>query len=200
MRKRSDGTKIPCICVTNRQLCRDDFLERLEWIARSGKADALLLREKDLSETQYGELAEEVLRICKRYSVTGILHTFYRVAEELGCPNIHLPLGILSQMPEQDKSRFERIGSSVHAVCEAEEAVRLGVSYVTAGHVFSTDCKKGLPGRGLPFIREVSHAVTVPVFGIGGIQAENASGVVEAGAYGVCIMSGFMLESREGLC
>lgn len=196
----SDGTKIPCICVTNRLLCRDNFPRRLEWIARSGRADAILLREKDLSEAQYGELAEQVLRICERYSVTCILHTFYRMAEELGSPNIHLPLDVLAQMSMEDKSRFECIGCSVHAVGEAEQAVGLGASYVTAGHVFATECKKGLPGRGLSFVREVSDAVSVPVFGIGGIQADNAFQVVRAGAYGVCIMSGFMLESREGLC
>lgn len=36
------------ICVTNRKLCRGDFLERIEQLAAGG-ADAILLREKDLS-------------------------------------------------------------------------------------------------------------------------------------------------------
>ncbi|MFQ7550982.1 MAG: hypothetical protein ACLRMZ_12495 [Blautia marasmi] len=30
-------------------------------------------------------------------------------------------------------------------------AERMGAGYVTAGHVFLTECKKGLPARGLPF-------------------------------------------------
>ena len=30
---------------------------------------------------------------------------------------------------------------------EAKEAQDLGCTYITAGHIFLTDCKKGLPGR-----------------------------------------------------
>lgn len=37
----------------------------------------------------------------------------------------------------------------------------------------------------------------VPVYGIGGISADNAGQIMETGAAGVCIMSGFMLESMN---
>ena len=49
---------ITCICVTNRTLCREDFLRRIEYFAKNGVADAILLREKDLTEREYYELAE----------------------------------------------------------------------------------------------------------------------------------------------
>lgn len=199
MLKTKEGWEIPCICVTNRRLCRDDFLGRVERIAGSGSADAILLREKDLSEDEYRVLAEQVMEICGRHSVICLLHTYFRVAMELECRNVHLPLGILQGISENERKFFVRLGASVHSVREAEEAVRLGASYVTAGHVFCTACKEGLPGRGTQFLQEVCQSVPVPVFGIGGIYAKNASGIVRAGAHGVCIMSGFMLESAEGL-
>ena len=41
------------------------------------------------------------------------------------------------------------------------EAERLGATYVTAGHIFTTDCKKGLPPRGLDFLKNVCDAVTI---------------------------------------
>ncbi|MBS6597272.1 MAG: thiamine phosphate synthase, partial [Ruminococcus callidus] len=44
------------ICVTNRKLCRGDFLERIKQLAAGG-ADAILLREKDLSVPEYAALA-----------------------------------------------------------------------------------------------------------------------------------------------
>lgn len=83
---------IPCICVTNRTLCRDDFLTRIDHIAKKGVADAILLREKDLTEREYLELAEKVLSICKAHNRRCILHTYYKAAKELGCKEIHLPL------------------------------------------------------------------------------------------------------------
>lgn len=51
-----------------------------------------------------------------------------------------------------------------------KEAEQLGASYLTAGHIYATDCKRGLPPRGLGFLKEVCREVSIPVYGIGGIK------------------------------
>lgn len=189
---------IPCICVTNRTLCRDDFLTRIDHIAKKGVADAILLREKDLTEREYLELAEKVLSICKSHNRRCILHTYYKAAKELGCKEIHLPLPLLQKMREEGaKQWFTTVGTSVHSLKQANLAMHLQADYMTAGHIFETDCKKGLPGRGLSFLSKVVCESEVPVYGIGGISADNAGQIMETGAAGVCIMSGFMLESMN---
>lgn len=189
---------IPCICVTNRTLCRDDFLTRIDHIAKKGVADAILLREKDLTEREYLELAEKVLLICKSHNRRCILHTYYKAAKELGCKEIHLPLPLLQKMREEgEKEWFTTVGTSVHSLKQANLAMHLQADYMTAGHIFETDCKKGLPGRGLSFLSKVVCESEVPVYGIGGISADNAGQIMETGAAGVCIMSGFMLESMN---
>lgn len=189
---------IPCICVTNRTLCRDDFLTRIDHIAKKGVADAILLREKDLTEREYLELAEKVLSICKSHNRRCILHTYYKAAKELGCKEIHLPLPLLQKMREEgEKEWFTTVGTSVHSLKQANLAMHLQADYMTAGHIFETDCKKGLPGRGLSFLSKVVCKSEVPVYGIGGISADNAGQIMETGAAGVCIMSGFMLESMN---
>lgn len=189
---------IPCICVTNRTLCRDDFLTRIDHIAKKGVADAILLREKDLTEREYLELSEKVLSICKAHNRRCILHTYYKAAKELGCKEIHLPLPLLQKMREEgEKQWFTTVGTSVHSLKQANLAMHLQADYMTAGHIFETDCKKGLPGRGLSFLSKVVCKSEVPVYGIGGISADNAGQIMETGAAGVCIMSGFMLESMN---
>ena len=195
---RAGKQNIPCICVTNRTLCRDDFLTRIDHIAKKGVADAILLREKDLTEREYLELAEKVLSICKSHNRRCILHTYYKAAKELGCKEIHLPLPLLQKMREEaEKEWFTTVGTSVHSLKQANLAMHLQADYMTAGHIFETDCKKGLPGRGLSFLSKVVCKSEVPVYGIGGISADNAGQVMETGAAGVCIMSGFMLESMN---
>jgi thiamine-phosphate pyrophosphorylase len=195
---RAGKQNIPCICVTNRTLCRDDFLTRIDHIAKKGVADAILLREKDLTEREYLELAEKVLSICKSHNRRCILHTYYKAAKELGCKEIHLPLPLLQKMREEgEKEWFTTVGTSVHSLKQANLAMHLQADYMTAGHIFETDCKKGLPGRGLSFLSKVVCESEVPVYGIGGISADNAGQVMETGAAGVCIMSGFMLESMN---
>ena len=179
------------VCVTNRKLCREDFLDRMEAIAKERPA-GVILREKDLSEEAYRELAVSVTEICKAYGTPCILHTFSKVAVQLGAEAIHLSLPVLREMSKEEKKRFSVIGASCHSLPEAMEAERLGCTYLTAGHVFATDCKKGLPGRGTDFLRELCENVTVPVYGIGGIDASNYREVLNAGAKGCCIMSGLM--------
>lgn len=187
-----NGQKIPCICVTNRKLCQGNFFQRIERIGEEGKADALILREKDIKEEEYLHLAEGVLAVCERWGMKCILHTYYRAAEVLGCRKIHIPLGILSSLDRECLQNFDEIGTSVHSVEEAVLARRLGVDHIIAGHVFETDCKKGMVGRGTEFVKKICEETDIPVYGIGGITKDNADVVMKAGAEGVCIMSGFM--------
>lgn len=179
------------LCVTNRTLCREDFLKRLEKIAAAEPA-GVILREKDLPEEQYRALAEQAVRICSGKHVPCILHNFPDTALELGVEAIHLPLPLLRRLTEEQKRKFHVIGASCHSAEDAREAQQLGCTYITAGHVFETDCKKGLPGRGLAFLEEVCREVSIPVYGIGGISAANIAAVRGAGAKGACIMSGLM--------
>ena len=62
------------------------------------------------------------------------------------------------------------MGTSIHSVEEVKEAVRLGADYLFAGNIYETDCKKGLPGRGLDFLRQVCMESSVPVYAIGGVR------------------------------
>ena len=180
------------ICVTNRLLCREDFFLRLEKIVKATPR-AVILREKDLSPEQYRATAEKALEICASGNVPLIIHSNLEIAKALGAAALHMPLPGLREMSGEERGQFETLGASCHSVSEAKEAEALGCTYVTAGHVFDTDCKKGLPGRGSEFLRDVVKAVSVPVFAIGGITGENVSAVRAAGAAGVCLMSSLML-------
>lgn len=178
-------------CVTNRKLCKDDFITRIEKIA-SERPDSIILREKDLTEYEYECLAEKVVKICDKYNTPCVLHTFYKVAEKLKCRNIHMPLHLLLEIPEEDIKFFDIIGASCHSVEDAVLAESKGCTYITAGHIFETDCKKGLAPRGTKLLKDIKEKVKIPVYGIGGIVPSNAGQVKSMGADGICIMSTFM--------
>ena len=179
------------ICITNRKLCSNNFLDQIEMIA-SAHPKAIVLREKDLSEKEYEQLARQVMQLCQKHGTQCILHSFSNVATTLGATAVHMPLPLLQKMTPQEKSHFQIIGASCHSLEEAKEAQNLGCTYITAGHIFLTDCKKGLPGRGLPFLEEICKTVRIPVYAIGGISSQNMESVRKTGAAGACIMSGFM--------
>ena len=80
--KNSVMEKSDILCITNRKLCKDDFLKRIQIIA-AAQPKAIVLREKDLSEEAYTILAEKVMHICEKYSVPCILHSFAKAAMAL---------------------------------------------------------------------------------------------------------------------
>lgn len=185
------------LAITNRHLCKNDFLTQIQNICTLNekntvvKSVSIVLREKDLSENDYKKLAAEVLKVCRKNNTECILHTYYKAAKELNCRKIHLPLHVLKSDPTIYKE-FDEVGVSIHSVNEAIEAMDLGATYITAGHIFATDCKKGVPPRGLDFLSSVCSSVNIPVYAIGGISPVNAQKAIDAGAEGVCIMSGLM--------
>ena len=182
------------IAVSNRKLCTRPFLEQIEIVCRH-RPQSLILREKDLSESEYGKLGQEVKEICEKYQVTCIYHTFYEEAKKAGVRNIHLPLWKLEELNKEDGQRdFDLIGASIHSVEEAKKAEKLGATYLTAGHIYETGCKPDLPPRGLNFLKEVCQAVDIPVYAIGGIRLEKRqiAEIQKAGARGACIMSELM--------
>ena len=179
------------IAVTNRKLCERPFLEQVERICQM-HPKALILREKDLTEEAYEELAGKVKKLCENTDTRLILHSFPDAAMHLGCTAIHMPLHRFTEMPEEQKQKFSVRGVSVHSVEDARLAEQCGATYLTAGHVFVTDCKKGLAPRGLDFLHEVCSSVKIPVYAIGGINDKNAASCIREGAAGVCVMSGYM--------
>ena len=193
MIKSLNNQKFKIIAVSNRKLCNRPFLEQIERVCKR-HPEAIILREKDLTEEKYRMLAEEVMEICDQHQVTCILHNFWKAALELGCTSVHLPLPVMRTLPGKEKNKFTKIGISIHAVEEAKEAEQLGATYVTAGHIYATNCKKGLSPRGLGFLEEVCREVSIPVYGIGGVKFDERQwqDMKESGAAGGCIMSGMM--------
>ncbi len=191
------------IAVTNRHVFDDapdpetSFLRQIARVAGFAPK-AVVLREKDLSERNYADLAVKVLGIGEAKAYLDrhlVIHNYPETALALGIPRVHLPLAMLRELHASEPdllSRFDVIGTSVHSVADAMEAVSCGATYLFAGNVWETTCKPGLEGRGLQYLREVSASVSIPVYGIGGVSEERMPEVLAAGAAGGCMMSGFM--------
>ena len=186
------------IAVTNRRLSQRPFLEQIKRVCQL-RPEAVILREKDLSETEYAKLAEEVYNITTSYDVRLIIHTYINVARELGINTVHMSLHNMREYRKEFIDNVNKInniktGCSIHSVEDAVEARNMGASYITAGHVYATDCKKGLAPRGLDFLKNVCDSVDIPVYAIGGINIDDGrrKEVKKYGAAGSCIMSGMM--------
>ncbi len=181
------------ICITNRNLCPNGLENQISKIVSGDvKPRAVILREKDLDADSYIALAEKIMPLCRENGVRCVLHTFASAALSLGADALHLPLCAMRSLTQNEKDSLGVIGVSCHSVSEAREAEALGAGYITAGHVFYTECKKGAPPRGVGFLNDVCRAVSIPVFALGGITSENYALALRSGAFGVALMSSLM--------
>ena len=200
--------KIKLNIISNRKLCENENLEKqIEKIFSAYEKKIILenfdivsltLREKDLNKNEYLKLIEKIYPICQKYKINLILHQNYdlNLDEKYNIEGIHLSYSIFKSLNQNIKAelikKYKRIGVSIHSLEEAKDVESLGASYVIAGHIFKTDCKKGLEPRGLKFIEDLSSALSIPIFAIGGIDEKNSLSVINNGAFSICMMSTLM--------
>ncbi len=200
--------KIKLNIISNRKLCENENLEKQiekifsayqrKIILENYEIVALTLREKDLYKNEYLKLAEKIYPICQKYRIDLILHQNYdlRLDNKYNVEGLHLSYNTFKSLNKNIREelikKYKKIGVSIHSINEAKEVEMLGANYVVAGHIFKTDCKKDLEPRGLEFIQELSSALIIPIFAIGGINQENSHLVINSGAFGVCMMSSLM--------
>lgn len=172
----------------------EDYVEHLcNLEQRQYRPDMLILREKNLSEEEYGRLFAMTWERLKDSSIELLAHTYLSAVQQTGADKIHLPFPLLEQYTREKKlSHIKFIGASVHSAEEAAAAQKLGASYITAGHIFATECKPGITPRGIGFLEKVCENVTIPVYAIGGIHPENLEKIRRRGAQGACMMSEYM--------
>lgn len=185
----------PLIAVTDASSCPRPLTEQLLRLKQAPIAPAaLLLRAKALSRADYHALARQVQKICTTQQLPLILHSDWQLAGELGINRLHLPLSLLPSLPETEKKRLRWLSTSVHSVKEAQQAEALGAQALIAGHIYATQCKAGLPPRGLSFLQAVCAATSLPVYAIGGIGFSSAqlAELKATGARGACVMSAYM--------
>lgn len=174
------------IVITDRHLSQQPLSERLAGLAALSPA-GVILREKDLDEAAYEALAGEAAR------ALGSVPLFVRrkeAADQLRIPRLHLSAGELSAAGPL--SGFSELSVSCHSLEDVRRAEDAGADRIILGTIFETDCKPGLTGRGLDFLREICEKTALPVYAIGGIREEILPRLLAAGAAGGCMMSRYM--------
>jgi thiamine-phosphate diphosphorylase len=156
--------------------------------AIAGGADAVQLRAPELSDRELLPLALELARACREAGVLFVVNDRIDVARLSGAGGAHVGQG---DDPHAARHRLGPglvLGISVGSVVEARAAQAAGADYLGVT-VFASPTKPQAVPLGLDGLRTVVEATSVPVVGIGGIDASNAAQVLAAGASGVAVVS-----------
>ena len=167
-----------------------EHLQVLTEIIRGG-ATCIQLREKELSGRDFYTLAGQVREQTEKHVVFFIVNDRLDIAMAVGADGVHLGQYDLPARAARRIMPAEMfLGVTVRNEQQAVQAQDDGASYLGAGSVYATSTKTdtGRP-MGLINLSTICRRITVPVVGIGGINAANAGAVIGAGATGVAVVS-----------
>jgi len=154
------------------------------------------LREKDLSAKELLSLAIELKALAMRYGARLLVNDRADIAVLSGADGVHLTS--TSYSPKEARSLLGKnrlIGVSTHSLEEALAAEKDGADLITFGPVFHTPSKAGMGDPlGIDKLKEAVQRLSIPVFGLGGIDESNAKEVAAAGA-SAALISAIMASS-----
>ena len=137
-------------------------------------------------------LAKELLQICRESQIPFIVNDDIGLAIALDADGVHI--GQEDEPIEEVRKKIgteKIIGVSVHSYDEAITALEGEADYFGIGPVFPTKTKEDAkPSNGTKLIEDLrDRGLTIPIVGIGGINAKNAGTVIKAGADGVSVIT-----------
>lgn len=177
--------------ITDRKLTRG---RELTWVlerALDGGVNAVQLREKDLSGKELFSLAERVNRLCQRYRAQLFINDRVDVALAVDAAGVHLgeasmPVPVARSLLGAHRS----IGVSTHSLKGARRAERDGADFILFGPVYFTASKAefGAP-QGIKALQIIVENISLAVYAIGGIKADNLLEIKNVGSRGVALIS-----------
>jgi thiamine-phosphate pyrophosphorylase len=161
--------------------------------ALEGGIDVVQLRDKAATDRERYETGLRLRELTADAGVPLLVNDRIDLAAAVDADGVHLGQTDLPvAVAREQLGESAVVGVSASTVEQAEAAEAAGADYLGVGAVYGTDSKDvsgDRDGIGVERIAAVADAVEIPVVGIGGIDASNASPVVEAGATGVAALS-----------
>ena len=189
-----DPRRLRLYLCTDRALSLGRPLIETVEAAIAGGVTMVQLREKDASSREFYGIARALRRVTKERKVPLVINDRLDIALAVGAQGLHigqsdLPLDAARKIA----GRRLFIGVSASTVEEARAAESGGADYLGVGPVFPTGSKADAGNAiGIAWLAEICSAVRIPAAAIGGIGAQNAAAVMEAGAAGLAVISAIL--------
>lgn len=158
--------------------------------ALEGGATLLQYRDKGVDAPRRLREARALQALCARHGVPLVINDDIDLAHAVGAAGVHL--GEDDATPAQARARLGAgaiIGVSCYDSLERARAFAgSGVDYLAFGAFFPSSTKPAAR-RATPRLLHEAKAFGLPLVAIGGIDADNARSLVEAGADAVAVVS-----------
>ena len=165
--------------------------QQLAYYAIQGGADVIQFRQKEGAIRYKFHEAMLTAEICKSEQTPLLINDHVDLALALKTAGVHLgksdfPIAEARKMLGEDAI----VGATANSVNEVKQVMQLPIDYIGFGPVYSSSSKpKPASLQGIDILREVCQMTDLPVIAISGIKVDRVEEVLDAGAYGIAVMT-----------
>jgi len=171
-----------------------NFKSKLETSLKKG-ISIVQLRCKKISETEYKQLAEISINLCKKYNAILLFNTSVEIFKELsantGKTGLHLNSQMLDTIQIRPIEADLLLSVSCHNSKEIEKAKQLDADIILLSPVKETRSHPGVKGIGWNRFLEIANNINAPVYALGGMSEADLADAKQYAAQGVAAISGF---------
>ena len=177
--------------ITDGNLQRpQDLPRRVEVVLGSG-VRLLQYRDKSADPRRWQE-ARQLAALCRAHGAVFIVNDDVELAAAVAADGVHLGSDDLALGAARARlGPGAIIGISCYNdLARARSAAAEGADYVAFGSVFPSSTKPDAVHASLELLRSARRALATPIVAIGGITADNAWQVIDAGVDAVAVIGG----------
>jgi thiamine-phosphate pyrophosphorylase len=173
--------------------------ELADTVALTGKVDAALrggarviqYRSKSIEDSLRRLQAREIARLCRSGNAVFIVNDNLELAREVDADGVHLGRDdgdVVAARAVLGPGKL--IGVSCYSeIARARAAQSQGADYVAFGSFFPSATKPLALRAGTEILQIAALEIVLPIVAIGGINEDNAAGLIAAGADAVAVVS-----------
>jgi thiamine-phosphate pyrophosphorylase len=190
MKKKSHSFNISGLYVVTPNEYGTDLLCKQVESAIKGGANIVQYRNKVADVYLRLRQATALLALCRSYQVPFVINDHLDLCAQIDADGLHLgatdcDLGAARRLLGEDKIIGASCYNRLDLAIKAEQA---GASYVAFGACFGSQTKPDAIKAPLTLFAEAKKKLKIPLVAIGGINLENASQIIAAGADAVAVV------------
>ena len=160
--------------ISPNKIINNLFYNSLNLVLKSKKVKFFQLRLKKGSINKKIQIAQRILKICKKNNVKFIINDNPYLAAKVNADGCHLGQNDMNISKAKKILKNKIIGVTCHnSIKLAKYASSNGANYIALGAFYKTKTKKVIHKASFKTLNKIKKSVKIPVVAIGGINHKN---------------------------
>lgn len=177
--------------VTDYRIPFDELLKKVEEALKAG-IKLVQYRDKNVSSKLMCERGKKLFDLCKKYNSIFLVNDRVDIAMAIDADGVHIGQDDMDcKLARKLLGRDKIIGVSTKTLEESKKAVEDGADYLGCGAIYSTDTKD-TNILSINSLKEIKKNISIPIYGIGGINTENITNELKELLDGVAFVTAIL--------